>query len=125
MNKFSIARTAPIPSKTAPKASAARISHMNMQETSSVLIDVVACSSRQVRRPLTTAASVAQVAPTAELSTRLVYAADEEPGHREEDQEGDDAGAQQAPAFPAAACSSSSSETVGASFGFSRARIIT
>src|SRR5687767_13757687 len=54
-NRYSSAFTAPNPSKTVPKANAARISHMNMQETLSVLIDVSRIS-RQVKRPLTTAA---------------------------------------------------------------------
>ena len=45
---------------------------MNMHETASVLRDVSRISLGQFSRPLTAAASVAAVAPTAELSTRLV-----------------------------------------------------
>ena len=67
----SIARTAPTPSKTAPKQSAARMIHMNMQLIASVL-RMVASITRRVILPLNSAARVAAVAPTAELSTRLV-----------------------------------------------------
>ena len=71
MKNASIALTAPSPSKTAPKHSAARMIHMNMQLMPSVL-RIVSSITCLVSRPLTSAASVAVVAPTAELSVRLV-----------------------------------------------------
>ena len=40
MNRDSMARTAPMPSKTAPKQSAARMIHRNMQEMPSVFLSV-------------------------------------------------------------------------------------
>ncbi|MNN72223.1 hypothetical protein D3C81_1882380 [compost metagenome] len=67
----SMAFTAPSPSKTAPKQSAARMIHMNMQLMPRVLRRV-SSSTSAVRRPWNSAARVAARAPTAELSTRLV-----------------------------------------------------
>ena len=71
MKKASIALTAPTPSKTAPKAIAAKMIHMNMQLTPRDLRMVFSITWR-VSRSLTRAASVAAVAPTAELSVGLV-----------------------------------------------------
>ena len=71
MNSDSIARTAPMPSNTAPKHSAARIIHMNMHEMPSVF-RMVSSMTLRVSRRFASAASVAAVAPTAELSTKLV-----------------------------------------------------
>ena len=66
-----MACTAPSPSKTAPKQSAAKMTHMNMQLTLNDLCRV-SSNTLRVNRPLNKAASVAAPAPTAELSTRLV-----------------------------------------------------
>ena len=71
INKDSSALTAPSPSKTAPKQSAARIIHMNMQDIPRVFLMDSSMTFR-VSVPLAIAAIVAAVAPTAELSTRLV-----------------------------------------------------
>ena len=71
INKDSMALTAPIPSKTAPKQSAARITHINIHDMPSVFLNVSSMTFF-VRERLASAAIVAAVAPTAELSTRLV-----------------------------------------------------
>jgi TRAP-type mannitol/chloroaromatic compound transport system permease large subunit len=55
----------------APKQSAARMIHINIHVTSSVL-RIVTSKTFIVKRPLKSAAKVAVVAPTAELSTKLV-----------------------------------------------------
>ncbi len=66
-----MARTAPSPSKTAPKPSAARMIHMNMQEIARVWRTETSKTSRVIRR-LSTAAMKAVIAPMAELSTSEV-----------------------------------------------------
>ena len=66
-----IVLTAPRPSQTAPKHKAARVIHINMQVTSSVLRKVFSITSL-FNLFLNNAAKVAVVAPTAELSTKLV-----------------------------------------------------
>ena len=63
--------TAPSPSNTAPKQSAAVMIQKNMHEMASVL-RVVSCRTFIVSVPRQAAASSAPTAPTAELSTRLV-----------------------------------------------------
>ena len=68
--KDSMARTAPSPSKTAPKARAASRIHMNMQVTFSVP-RMHTSQMVRVQRPLMTATSDAMTAPTTEDSTRL------------------------------------------------------
>ena len=70
MNKVSMARPAPRPSNTAPKVSAAKIIHINMQETPRVFLRVVS-KTFLLNLPLKIDASVANKAPTAEHSTRL------------------------------------------------------
>ena len=121
MNSVSIARAAPMPSNTAPKQSAARMIHMNMQDIPRVL-RIVSSITFRFSRPLTNAAMVAQVAPTAELSTRLVIAHDEEPRHEEEDQKRNNTGAEQLELLRHRAYSRSSSLTVGPRWGCSRQR---
>ena len=60
-----------MPSNTAPKLSAARIIHINIHETPSVL-RIVASMTFRFNLLFAKAAIVAAVAPTAELSTKLV-----------------------------------------------------
>jgi len=70
INKFSIALTAPIPSKTAPKQRAASMIHINIHDTPKVFFK----TSSMVflfNLPLAKAAMVAAKAPTAEHSTKL------------------------------------------------------
>ena len=69
-NRLSMAFTAPSPSKTAPKQSEAIRIHMNMQVMPSVFCST-SFQSRTLRRPRHQATSAEQIAPTAELSTRL------------------------------------------------------
>ena len=71
INNDSIDLTAPIPSNTAPKLSAARIIHINIHEIPSVL-RIVASITFLFNLRFAKAAIVAAVAPTAELSTKLV-----------------------------------------------------
>ena len=71
VNRWSIAFTAPRPSKTAPKASAARIIHINMQEIASVFLTVASSTLYDIR-PLKIAARNAAIAPIAEASTSEV-----------------------------------------------------
>ena len=71
INNDSMDFTAPIPSNTAPKQSAARIIHINIHEIPSVL-RIVASKTLQFNLLFAMAAIVAAVAPTAELSTKLV-----------------------------------------------------
>ena len=66
-----MAYTAPRPSKTAPKASAARMTHMNMQLTLRVSRST-STMPFQFSRLLIRAMTVTAMAPTAELSTMLV-----------------------------------------------------
>ena len=66
-----MALTAPRPSNTAPKHSAARMIHINMQDTLSVLRNV-SSSTCLVNLRFQAAARQAAQAPVAELSTRLV-----------------------------------------------------
>ena len=70
MNRVSIALTAPMPSNTAPKLKAAKIIHINIQETPKVFFKVFSITG-QFNLPLNNAARVAPNAPTAEHSTRL------------------------------------------------------
>ncbi len=93
---------------------------MNMHDTASVFIEVSRIS-RHENRPFRAAASVAQVAPTAELSTRLVTPNTKRPVMKKKMAKG------MIPAFASASFSpkgmfSSSSGTRGASLGFSMAR---
>jgi len=71
VNRSSMALTAPRPSKIAPKASAARMIHMNMQEMPRVERTEVSNTSLFIR-PFSTAARKAVIAPIAELSTSEV-----------------------------------------------------
>ena len=71
VNNWSIALTAPSPSNTAPKAKAARITHMNMHEIPSVL-RVAVSNTFHVKRRFTAAARTVVPTPMTELSTRLV-----------------------------------------------------
>ena len=71
VNKSSMARTAPNPSKIAPNPIAARMIHMNMQVIARVW-RIVVSKTCFVIRPLNTAVNKAARAPIAELSTRLV-----------------------------------------------------
>ena len=71
VNTSSIACAAPSPSNTEPKASAARMIHMNMQEMRRVLRTEFSSTSRVMRR-LTTAARKAASAPMADDSTSEV-----------------------------------------------------
>ena len=68
VNTLSIALTAPSPSNTAPKASAAKIIHMNMQVIPSVFL-IEFSNTSLVMRPFRIAARKAAIAPIAELST--------------------------------------------------------
>ena len=70
MNNVSIALTAPMPSKTAPKLRAAKIIHINIQDTPSVFFKVFSITFH-LSLPLNKAAKVAPKAPTAEHSTKL------------------------------------------------------
>ena len=70
INKVSIALTAPIPSKTAPKLKAARMIHINIHDTPKVFFRVLSITF-QVSFPFNRAANVAPKAPTAEHSTKL------------------------------------------------------
>ncbi len=123
MNSDSMARTAPSPSKIAPKASAARISHRNMHEMASVLRAV---SLMQV--PVQPAFHRCGEGRRGGADRGALHEAgdahDEQAGHEEEDEERDDAGPQQLQLL-ASGMFSSSSVTTGASAGLMRQRITT
>ena len=121
MKRFSSARAAPSPSNTAPKARAARINQRNMADTSSVCREVLT-SKGQLSRRLAAAARVAAVAPTAELSTRLVYPKTNSPVMKKKIRNGM-MPARSSLSFSAKGMFSSSSFTVGASEGFSLQRM--
>ena len=71
VNRSSMALTAPNPSKTAPKARAARMIHMNMHVMPRVLRTEFSNTSRVIR-PFSIAARNAVIAPIAALSTNDV-----------------------------------------------------
>ncbi len=120
MNSDSIARTAPMPSNTAPNASAARISQRNMLLIARVLRAVTRII-RQDRRRFQAAASVAEVAPTAELSTRDVNPITNRPVMVKKIRNGM-IPARNSASFSPSGIASSASDTTGARSGFTRQR---
>ena len=93
MNSDSIARAAPMPSNTAPKASAARMTHMNMQEILRVL-RMVSSITLRFRRLREQGGHRGGGRADRGAFHQAGDAHDEQAGHEKENQERGDAGAQ-------------------------------